>query len=920
MPFSFSARAAMPYRERAMSALLLVILWLSGLWALPAPAGAQSLSFDIPAGTLDAALNVFAQQAGILLSADAVLTQGRASEGLHGEYTVREAFARLLRPHGLEAREQSGMFSLRRLAQDDVLVLDAVRVQGGMPALTDADRPYSAPASVTHLSQERIERFRGTSVGDIFQGIPGVLVGENRNSGGLDINIRGMQGQGRVPVLVDGARQETTVWRGYAGAVGRSYIDPDLIGGIDIEKGPTMSASGAGATGGLVSARTISANDLIRDDRNWGLRIRAGAIGNNSGSPVEPETPAGLFTGAFSGAPPVYRTDCATEAICSGQFALPTDWGFAEGMDRPDWYEATSWSGSIAAAARLRMVDLVAAWAERHQGNYYAGEHGPSGWVDISNRRVRPFFTEVYPVIRGASSFQAGERIPGTNFMSRSGLLKAKVYLPAEQELELSYLRYSSKYSELMPSAIIRFTNFRPIVQPRDSDVAVDTYTSRYRWAPADRPLLDLNARLWHTRAVAANNSPSDTEPGIYNNDRETYRRWGLELENTSKLQHGAWGESQLRYGVAAQLEDIGSVQLTSDARDAARSGDRDEYSPFIAWQYKPVPTVVFDLGVRHNRFSSRDDKPITVRDPNSPNCVDADNDGVCDPLPNRNRKHGTTPIVSLSWEPGSAGLQFYARYAEAMRMPSLFESTSGFSFEAAPDVILQPEHARNRELGINYRRDGLIGEHDRLRLKFAWFRNHTTDYLTRTSGNLWEEGSVVGVDLSLTMRNIDSVELRGMEFSGGWDLGLLFAELGATRYDHIEICHTGSFRVIRCNDYGIANSYINNMVPPNWHGNLTLGVRLPHPRMVLGARATFMGQRNNPPPFNDDTARGFLPVVPWHAYRVFDFFASYMASEKVRIDFNLDNFTDRYYLDALSLGLVPAPGRTARLSLTLHY
>ena len=39
-----------------------------------------------------------------------------------------------------------------------------------------------------------------------------------------------------------------------------------------------------------------------------------------------------------------------------------------------------------------------------------------------------------------------------------------------------------------------------------------------------------------------------------------------------------------------------------------------------------------------------------------------------------------------------------------------------------------------------------------------------------------------------------------------------------------------------------------------------------------------------------------------------------------MNVDFNVDNVTDRYYLDALSLGMVPAPGRTARLSVTLQF
>ena len=74
------ACASAPLHARALSGLLLAALWLSGLWLVSATAAAQERSFDIPAGTLDAALNAFAEQAGILLSADAGLTQGRASE------------------------------------------------------------------------------------------------------------------------------------------------------------------------------------------------------------------------------------------------------------------------------------------------------------------------------------------------------------------------------------------------------------------------------------------------------------------------------------------------------------------------------------------------------------------------------------------------------------------------------------------------------------------------------------------------------------------------------------------------------------------------------------------------------------------------------------------------------------------------
>ncbi|MGC3987370.1 MAG: TonB-dependent receptor [Pseudorhodoferax sp.] len=366
------------------------------------------------------------------------------------------------------------------------------------------------------------------------------------------------------------------------------------------------------------------------------------------------------------------------------------------------------------------------------------------------------------------------------------------------------------------------------------------------------------------------------------------------------------------------QRETVGTTPLTEDARGlVGRSGKREEMSLFAQWQYKPVSSLSAEIGLRHTRFRSDDNKSIVVYDPTSPLCVDGDGDGACDPLPNRNRQSGTAPVFSLLWEP-LGGLQFYARHAQALRMPSLFESTSGFSFNAAPDVVLKPEHATNREVGLNFLREGLLTGRDKLRLKLAYFRNRTTDYLTRTSPNLWEEG---GQDSSnFRMRNVDSATFHGMELSGGYDLGYLFTEFGATRYSRIEVCYEGSYRVNPCNDYGIANSYLNNMIPPKWHANATLGTRLLDRRLVVGVRGIFMGKRTNAPAYNDDTANGFLPIVPWHAYRVFDLFVSYRMNQRVSIDFNLDNFTDRYYLDALSLGLVPAPGRTARLGVTLSF
>ncbi|MFP1682940.1 TonB-dependent receptor domain-containing protein [Alloalcanivorax sp. C16-1] len=881
--------------------------------------------FQIPAQPLAGAISAFARQSGWQVSLRSELAEGRQSTAVDGLLPADQALTRLLAGTELYWRATAPQAAvIYPLSNTAGFTLAPVQVHGKAVA---SDGVYRSAHSANVIEQREIERFRGTSVGDIFQGTPGVLVGENRNSGGLDINIRGMQGQGRVPVLLDGARQETTVYRGYAGVSSRTYIDPDMIASINIDKGPVMDAGASGATGGVVSMRTIGANDIIKPGKDWGLRLRGGAMGNSSAAPPG-GTPAGM-----DGTGRTYYVDCAVASLCQGENALPEQFGSPEGMDRPGLLDMRSWSGSIAAARRFESFDLVAAYAQRNQGNYYSGAHGPTPEVALEYREL-PFYTEVTAIREGASRFRGEERIVNSNLRSNTLLLKSNVYLPADQTLELGYQRYDSEYGELMPSQLIWFDQIK---QTDDSTVTAHTYTSRYRWDPVDKAWLDLSFNLWHTHTRSLNRSYSEDVYGMFTATPtpERYDRWGGDLGNETAISFA--GEHTLNYGLTAQREDI-DTRVPADAdndpsRNTAfgRIGNRDELGAFFNWQWKPVRPLTLNAGIRYIRVETEDDK-LVVPEGHQENlydddgnlvdtvyvesvfCVDDDGNGACDPIRYRTRNSGSAPVFSVAWEPWMNGLQFYARHAEALRMPSLFEATQGWSVAPALDVPLKPEHATNREVGINFLGHDVFLGGDRLAVKLARFENLTEDYLTRTSPNLWEEGNQTFV-----VRNIESVSLRGTELSLEYDAGFAYTKLGGTRYDHIEVCHYGSYRRDRCNDYGVANSYFNNMIPPEWHASATLGARLFRRRLDIGTRVTFMGERTETPEFDDQTSYGFLSPVPWHAYRIVDLYASWKPNDTLSVDFNVDNVTDQYYLDALGLGLVPAPGRTARLSVTLN-
>lgn len=864
----------------------------------------KMINFDLPGGELGDVLRLFSRQAGVTLSFEERTVRGFSVTAMLGQYSTESALLTLLQNTDLQALPiSSRAWLVQEKNQQDLITLNTINVQSRNVDLKD--QTYTEAASVNLITQQDIQRFRGTSVGDIFQGTPGVLISENRNSGGLDINIRGMQGQGRVPVVIDGSRQETTVYRGYSGVSSRSYIDPDLIGTLKISKGPVMSADGTGATGGLVSVSTLSADDIVKEGELTGYRLRVSAIGNSSNAP-DPGTYAGYYLARNA-----YRSECRFSSYCSDQYLMPERFAPDEGMDRPSLFKFRSYAGSFAAAKHFEWGDLIGAYAKREQGNYYAGSNGPAPEVIYGEPDKLAWYTETQVSMQGASRFRANERIPNTNFSSESWLLKSNVLLPDDQSLEMSYIRYNSAYGEMMPSQIRSFGQAR---QWLDSEVTNQTYTLRYRWQPIKYDWADFKANIWHTDALTQLNTPGVGSVDIADNvaRSDDYQRFGTDISN-SMMFYSA-GELELSYGFAGQYENMDTnTPETEGFYVGSRSGWRKEFSAFSAIDWQFASAWSLEAGLRFTHFSSKDNNPLAINT-NDPACI-SDDAGGCLEVQYENSHSGTAPLVAIKWQ-AFKGLQFYLRHSEALRMPSLFESTSGWSVSPVLDIPLEPEHATNQEVGLNYLNDSLLINDYKVGFKLAYFQNHIEDYLTRTQPNAWEQKQG-GFDF-FRMRNIDSLDLNGWELNFSYDTKYWLVELSGTHYTHIEVCNVGSYVRYYCNDWGLPESYINNMIPPNWHASAHLGVRLFEQRLEAGLRGTFMGQRNSIPRYNAPT--GFNEPVLWHSYNLLDIYASYKFNDDTTLDFTVDNVTDRYYLDALSLGLVPAPGRTARLSLTLQF
>ncbi|WP_256843481.1 TonB-dependent receptor domain-containing protein, partial [Pseudomonas aeruginosa] len=74
-----------------------------------------------------------------------------------------------------------------------------------------------------------------------------------------------------------------------------------------------------------------------------------------------------------------------------------------------------------------------------------------------------------------------------------------------------------------------------------------------------------------------------------------------------------------------------------------------------------------------------------------------------------RRRDHAWLPTFSATAH-FSPNARAYVRYSEAVRFPSMFESTIAFSSSLNPLYPLKPEHAYNYEVGYVHNLSALFG------------------------------------------------------------------------------------------------------------------------------------------------------------------------------------------------------------------
>ncbi len=628
-------------------------------------ASSAARRYDIAGGDLSSVLAQFASQSEVLLASPPGLMQGKRSPGLQGSYTVPAAFAALLSGTGLQAeRRADGSYTLQVLvsASKGESMLAPMTVTARVNRdVAKHEKVYTENVTTAYQDREQLQRFNITNPGDVFKGMNGVYSMDSRSSQSITPNIRGITGEGRTPLTIDGTEQSTNVWLHFYGSGNRSYADPAMFRSVEVEKGPSLTRGIKSGVGGAVNIRTIDAKDIIPEGESIGIEMNLATAGNTS----KPRRDANsLFGKDYHNIP---------DATLSGgtyvtlPLQTPRTKGNASILNFEDHTEM------FTIAARNEFADVLLSHSERSAGNYYAGKKkasrysGHDPYNETTTDSYFPNLTKMY---------KKGNEIYNTANDTQTTLFKNNWYLPNDQKIGLQFMRTKSVFGETTPgSSVLNYlyreageisnpsedwSKIQAVEEYPHSNLKVDSYKLTYDLKPQGSDWLNLEASLWQTKTrgtryqTGANpytlslDEATENALNLYNafcgpgkmdcasmgwlppahdgtivatgKQWTSHDRSGFDLSNQMRLTDKLYltlGGSYQKEKLDERLTMVekqpnpfapsGADQLMATDRLGPRAGERKEWSAMMNLAWQPTSWLTLTAGTRYLHYTGKD-------------------------------------------------------------------------------------------------------------------------------------------------------------------------------------------------------------------------------------------------------------------------------------------------------------------------
>tara|TARA_Y100000588_G_scaffold395117_1_gene520062 strand:+ start:31252 stop:33567 length:2316 start_codon:yes stop_codon:yes gene_type:complete len=727
-----------------------------------------------------------------------------------------------------------------------------------------------------YLKKREIEHAKGFSNADIFSTFASIDANNLRNEArALDIGIRGVQGEGRVPIFIDGSLQSTHTNRGYMGTSERTYIDSDLLSTVHISKGPSVSAApfSAGAIGGSVTMTTLTFADIVSGSKQYGGLIKLKTYNNNK------------------------MPNVSDDARQQSYYQISND------SDVTDFNHG---SMLVASAFTGSQLSAVLAYSDKKTGNYFAGSHGYHEFVEHND------WGDILPPVN------RGGEVVNTSFESQSALAKLSYQLSDEHLFELNTRHHQQKAGEMLASywykqqaddiwqlpdgsweAMPEGVEAMPQWQPGTAQV--NTVSASYRFLPTNNALLDIRLNAWSTHAKLEQYNALGSNFGpnaLQYFHKYTNKRHGIGAYNTASLMLANTLPTTLTYGLSWQSE---RLQPEKDAANyfygdqpTSRNGKQVKRSAFIDAEFDLAP---FELALNFNHHDSETE----------------DYQGHY-----RLEFNGKTDAIAQLTYSFSNNAYVLAKYSSAYRMPNVYETTvSNEVFSYSPYYPLSPEQTKSFELALGQQLSDLLTPKDTLAWSATYFHTRIDDMLGTAQLANPDPQAQGWQKSAFTFTNYDSFTLPGIELTVNYRGAQFYGSIAYTQYTGAQICATDAAAfndAQRCSAQGFSGSLTPLRIPPKRKLVATLGKTFFADTLDAGLIYKGHSQKYHPGGFLVGTGVDALQRIP-ASYQL-DMYLDYKISDALSSSLSITNVTDRYVVSSGSIVAIPEPGRTVTVSL----
>ncbi|WP_434118214.1 TonB-dependent receptor domain-containing protein [Haemophilus influenzae] len=802
------------------------------------------------------------------------------------------------------------------------------------------------------------------TIDQVIRSIPGAFTQQDKGSGVVSVNIRGENGLGRVNTMVDGVTQtfySTALDSGQSGGSSQfgAAIDPNFIAGVDVNKSNFSGASGINALAGSANFRTLSVNDVITDDKPFGIILK-GMTGSNATKSNFMTTAAGrkwLDNGGYVGVvygysqrevSQDYRIGGGERLASLGQDILAKE---KEAYFRNAGYvlnPAGQWTPDLKKniwSCNKTKPEL----AEGLQG-VSCKDYSYDPKKDIRKKILKQLESgvnpEKIPELQGSENDSFGVKGTDKSFENNKDQYSVAPIEPGSlQSRSRSHLlkfEYGDDHQNL--GAQIRTLDNKigsRKIENRNYQVNYNFNNNSY---------LDLNLMAAHNIGktiypkggffagwqvadkLIAKNVANIVD---INNSHTFLLPKEIDLKTTLGFNYFTNEYSKNRFPEELSLfykddsHDQGLYSLSNKGRYSGSQGLLPQRSVILQPSGKQkFKTVYFDTalskGIYHLNYSVN----FTHYAFNG-EYVGYDIKTLKEPILHKSgHKKAFNHSATLSAELSDYFMPFFT-YSRTHRMPNIQEMFFSQVSNAGVNTALKPEQSDTYQLGFNTYKKGLFTQDDVLGIKLVGYRSFIKNYIHNVYGVWWRDGVPTWAEsndfrFTIAHQNYQPiVKKSGAELELNYDMGRFFANLSyayqrtnqPTNYaDASPRPNNASKEDILKQGYGLSRI---TMLPKDY-GRLELGTRWFDQKLTLGLAARYYGKSKRATieeeyingSHYEQNARGsrtYYAIKKTEEIKkqpiILDLHVSYEPIKDLIIKAEVQNLLDKRYVDPLDAG-----------------